>query len=835
MNEKILEKILDELKSLNSGGGGGFAKSRASSMDDSSEKKGRSMNFIAESLDRSLKSRQDYLDITRKIAEEEKKIVKLKVENNESETISDRLAKNILKLEKLRTLRVSRDRRDALNKEKKALIDENKALLDQEKIQARILELKQDELDIQNEFNKENKKKIKLSKIIEKSTKLANDVSKSKTFLKSKDLVTENLSSLFGFSRGFFGFLQKSISVVLEQDAAMSKLSANYAMTRKESGMLKVNLASAARSTALIGVDSAQLAKTQAAYTDDLGRSVMLNNDALIAMAEMGVATSLGAEGAAKMAAEMELFGYSAVSTAKQVEVLMRKSRRSGMSSSVMAKKLQENLKLANTYTFKGGIEGVREMTMFSSKLRINMQSIASLADKISSPEGAIQTAASLQVLGGAFAGLSDPLSLLNQGINDMEGLTKTYEKMLDGVARIDKATGEVTIGGYDRLRLKAAAEAMGIGLDEMMTTVRTKAKREAMQVEIGLNASLKGNDEAIDMVASLAQFNQKNKKFEVSVGGRAIPIAELSKSNIESLQPKDDSLNLRTVAENTLGLRETFEAGMNSIYQSITKEIIPAITELTTIVARMFGRLSKSISGEGEKGPLRAIGKMGVKSMAKGSNKYATKKLMKVIGKETALMAGKQIPVIGTLFDLAAAGLDLAEGDFKGAGLNVASGVAGMADLLVPGLGTGLSTGIDAYNVARELGAFDRAEDVLIPSNGRPIKLNSKDDVLAAKPNGAVMKALMPSDDVSKTFSGISPSNSGVYSGRSSVGGNFDLKIQGSINLNGGGSTTKIDISELIKNKNFVRELSRLISSQMNIDSNGGKYSGGLNNNSFS
>ena len=255
-------------------------------------------------------------------------------------------------------------------------------------------------------------------------------------------------------------FVKNTISSAFEQDSIMSKLAANYSLTANESFALKNNILNASMQTLAWGVNTEELVKMQSIYTDDLGRSVMLGEEGMVSLAKMGVATGIGAEGAASMAASMELFGYSAQGATNQIQELIKDSRQSGMSTSVMTKKLQDNLKIANSYTFKDGIDGVEKMTVYSSKFRINMQSIASFADKVSNPEGAIKTAASLQVLGGSFAQMADPLKMLDQGINDMEGLTKTYNDMLDGLAKVDRKTGEVTINGYDRLRIKAAAEA---------------------------------------------------------------------------------------------------------------------------------------------------------------------------------------------------------------------------------------------------------------------------------------------------------------------------------------------------------------------------------------
>lgn len=697
-------------------------------------------------------------------------------------------------------------------------------------IQNKLIEKEKEEL----EFNKK-----KHEELIKQEEKL---IEKEKLREKLKAKAHETFSKIAeSANQKILSFGKKILDKALEQDSVMSKLSANYALTSSESLKLKVNLSKAAETTSLIGIDAAELAKMQASYTDELGRAVMLSKDGLISLSRMAVATGLGAEEAAKMASEMELFGYGAESTAKSIEELMLKSKKMGMSSSAMTKKMQENLKIANSYTFKGGIKGVQEMTLYSNKFRINMQTIAGLADKVSNPEGAIETAASLQVLGGSFAQMSDPMKLLNQGINDMEGLTKTYNQMLKGIAKVNKETGEVQINGYDRLRLKAAAEAMGVSLDEAMETARTSAKRDAMAVDLNLNPVIKGNEEAKDLIASLGQF--KNGKFQVTVGGQTKAIAELSKEDIQALQPKDDSLNLKTVAENTLGLKDVIENGINSLIQTMITKLLPVMENIAEWIQGIFRKVTGLFGGDKGgsamgnlgKGAGKVVGKTAMSKLAKflgGNIDWTAKGGAKIAGTQAGKMAFKSIPVLGGLFDLGFAISDFIKGDTAGGFMNLAAGGAGMLDLVVPGLGSTLSSAIDVANMARMIGQAQPVQDVLIPSKGRAVKLDDKDDVFAAKPGGAIVEALSPSTNIKKTFGGVAKSYSGSYSGRSND--RINLTIDGTITLNGGGSATKISATELIKDRNFVRELTRIIGNQMSRDANGGKFEGGLNNNSF-
>ena len=89
-----------------------------------------------------------------------------------------------------------------------------------------------------------------------------------------------------------------------------------------------------------------------------------------------------------------------------------------------------------------------------------------------------------------------------------------------------------------------------------------------------------------------------------------------------------------------------------------------------------------------------KAFGKSDTALPSKAKLTLGMKSGSKVAGKALGKAALKKIPVLGVLAGLGFGLSRLLEGDVKGAGLEVASGVTGS----VPGLGTAASVGIDAY-----------------------------------------------------------------------------------------------------------------------------------------
>lgn len=779
-------------------------------------------------LDNQLKTQKEYAKLTKKILENEKDLLEIESKENVLQSQKEKYLEKREKYDRLNAINTASMTKTELAAHKKMLksseqefklsskeytLSDRKARAEAKQQRLKDKHYKENKAEIDEQTRKAQKQLEKEERVRKRQQGREERVEKIKNDLRERrDGVIRNASA------SIFSFMKDTLNSALQQDSIMSKLASNYALSRSETAGLKQNLLQASISTAFIGVKTEDLVKMQSNYTDELNRSVILDQAGLKAVAEMGVATGIGVEGASQMAAQMEKFGFSAVSATENIQDLMLAAKRTGMSASVMTRKVQENIGLANSYTFKNGIKGFESMVMHSSKLRINMSDIASLADKVSSPEGAIQTAASLQVLGGAFAQMSDPMQLMNQGITDLEGLTKTYDKMLAGVASINRETGEISVNGYDRLRIKAAAEAMGVSFENMMETARTKGKRSAIESQITFYPVVKGADnETRDMIASLAQFDKKTKQFRITVGGKTKSLMELTPDDISQIQPPEQGDNLRTIAEATLGVTDIMKNGFDAIVQSLMPKLIQLIGDFTEWIVPTIEDLVDFFGGE--KGQKTAVG--GGIGLGLGA----------VVGGALGALIGGPI------------------------GAQVGS-LAGGA------IGTAIGGSIGAAT----------ANDLIIPSDGgKPIFLNSKDDVFAMKPNGAIAQAVsnnsttnvlnsenhsrtfnnnkgsliekilgnqnsavLPAFNASKVFGGVAPSYSGIYGGNGSKSTSMNLNINGTITLVGGGNSTKFSASELVKDRQFLRELTRIIGNQLNRDTNGGKYMGGLNSNSF-
>ena len=114
------------------------------------------------------------------------------------------------------------------------------------------------------------------------------------------------------------------------------------------------------------------------------------------------------------------------------------------------------------------------------------------------------------------------------------------------------------------------------------------------------------------------------------------------------------------------------------------------------------------------------SLGLVTYSNKAKNSVLKSGKNVTKFVTKNLGKSALKKIPVLGALPAIAFAGMRAMQGDFAGAGLELASGASNLANLVAPGFGSAGSMAIDGLLMARDMGMdVGFAKGGVVPKTG--------------------------------------------------------------------------------------------------------------------
>ena len=340
---------------------------------------------------------------------------------------------------------------------------------------------------------------------------------------------------------------------------------------------------------------SDELIKLEQNYDRQIGRRAALANGERESFAAMNAL--MGADRAGEFAKAYEKFGKNIEGASTAASRLYKDAAKNGVAFEKYSENVLQNIKLAQSYNFANGTRGLEEMAMKATALKLDMQSVAQMADKVSSVEGATTAAANLSVLGGSFAGFSNPMSMLYEGLNDVGALTDRITNMFGDLAYFDKNTGEIDMSAFNKQRVKAAAQAAGMSSDALMDMIYTKARINQLEPEIsGLNVS----DEVKNLLKNSAQIGEDGKGY-VTLNGQKKNLSQITNNDVEALKKlnQTEGDNIREIAEILRGWNDSV-SGMEKQYEANKAQIaeMSGLGELSKGIVEAIGTSNSLLKG---------------------------------------------------------------------------------------------------------------------------------------------------------------------------------------------------------------------------------------------
>ena len=292
--------------------------------------------------------------------------------------------------------------------------------------------------------------------------------------------------------------------------------------------------------TTYLNKNAEDMLKMQSQYIDASGRNQTMSQTDFVKTFQLGKV--VGDDNlAAALLGDMDYFNKSIATGTDLIYEMFKEANKAGVSNRKFAKDLQQNLKLAQKYTFKGGVEAMMKMSIWAQKTRFNMQNLETIVDKIQDGglEGVITQGAKLQVLGGNFAMGADPLAMMYESWADPESLTKRFADMTKGLGHFNSKTGEVDIVGPDAMMLKQYAEATGIDYKDARAMVTQRIKGERIDKTLTKNY----NDQQKALIYNKAKLG-KDAQWEVTLdNGQVKNVNDLEGTDWNSLMPTEESI----------------------------------------------------------------------------------------------------------------------------------------------------------------------------------------------------------------------------------------------------------------------------------------------------
>ncbi len=228
-------------------------------------------------------------------------------------------------------------------------------------------------------------------------------------------------------------------------------------------GNMREELSDAMVTTTKLGMTVDDFLKGTETLLTSSGRMALYSKEAI----EEGVLASIAyTKSSTTLLENNEAFrnvGFGLQDAAKAITSAGRETLALGLNAKVLTETLVKNIGKLNEFGFQGGVAGLTRMSQQAQSLNFNMDNTLKIANDLFDPNKAIDMAANLSMIGGAIGDFGDPLRMIYDATNNVEGLQTSLINASKSLATFNSAQGRFEVTGANLRRAKAMDDTFGI------------------------------------------------------------------------------------------------------------------------------------------------------------------------------------------------------------------------------------------------------------------------------------------------------------------------------------------------------------------------------------
>lgn len=360
------------------------------------------------------------------------------------------------------------------------------------------------------------------------------------------------------------------IATQLKQEAQLrTDINEKVGMQGELSKGLREEIIDAYPSTLRLGYGMQQLTDMMTNMMSESGRFNLISKEtigqaAATARSFVGDLSEMG-----RVFGQFEKVGLGASDATKAIDTAGKSSLSLGLNSKKTTQDLRDNLGKLNEFGFANGVQGLNRMVQKANEFRISMDSVYQVADKVFSPEGALELSANLSVLGGAMGDFGDPIKLMYMATNNVEGLQDALIGAAGSLTTYNQEQGRFEITGVNLRKAKAMASELGISYQELAKGAIAASERSAAASAL-MTSGLVMEDKEKEFLTNLSQMKDGKMVIEVpkslmsELGGQTEVILEdltnAQKTTLLANQEAFEKMSTEDIARGQLSAMENIE-----------------------------------------------------------------------------------------------------------------------------------------------------------------------------------------------------------------------------------------------------------------------------------
>jgi hypothetical protein len=288
----------------------------------------------------------------------------------------------------------------------------------------------------------------------------------------------------------------------------------------------------------------------------------------------------------------------------EQLEDSVNYVRSIGGNTQQVMRSVQSNMDQMNRYQFEGGVQGLTKMAAQASMLRFDMTNTFAMAEKVLTPEGAIEMASAFQRLGVSAGALADPFALMNQSINDPSGLQTSLAEVSKQFTYFDEKTKTFKINPQGVLTLREMEREAGVAQGSLSKMGLAAAELDARLSDINSAGLSIASEEDKQYLANISTM--KDGKYMVTLeDDTQKELAELTQPEFDKLieEQKKGPKSMEEIAKSQMTITEDIAGNVNAIRAAFVggmvtqKDLSKEIESVRDASSALTGAVSRNFS----------------------------------------------------------------------------------------------------------------------------------------------------------------------------------------------------------------------------------------------
>lgn len=331
-------------------------------------------------------------------------------------------------------------------------------------------------------------------------------------------------------------------TVELERDFTTfnAKFAGEIGQTQKAIIGLREEIAVATPGISGLGGDLQDVLNIELSIAQALGTNIITLGETVEDLFVAGKAVGVASNEVGAMVGYFKDAGIEAGLLRDRIQETVDISRSIGVNTTAVFELVQKNLGQLNEYGFENGVAGLSAMAARAVMMRTDMSRIFTFAERVFSPDSAINTVAAFQRLGVAVGDLADPFRLMYLASEDVGELQNQVIKMTSTMTYFDEKTKEFKVFPNAKRDLREIAQETGLAYDDL---VKFSIGQQKLNM-IAKDFRIQGIDEESKMfISNLATYSKDRGGFVVKIGKDEKLVTELTQADIDQLQQEPVTL----------------------------------------------------------------------------------------------------------------------------------------------------------------------------------------------------------------------------------------------------------------------------------------------------